>query len=90
MFTKREWKTMYNNVFKVFPSPDDIVKQIILKTDSEKKVFNSTSEFLSYICINGDNFFNDEIEYILKDDSLKNEVENNVLKIVNSLKKERI
>lgn len=87
MFTEREWKTMYNNVFKVFPSPDDIIKQIVLKTDSGEEVFKTTSEFLSYICINAENILNNDLEYFLKDDSLKKEVEYNILKIINNIKK---
>lgn len=87
MFTEREWKTMYNNVFKVFPSPDDIIKQIVLKTDSGEEVFKTTSEFLSYICINAENILSNDLEYFLKDDSLKKEVEYNILKIINNIKK---
>lgn len=90
MFNEREWKIMYNNVFKVFPSPDNIIEQIVLKTDSGKEVFKTTSEFLSYICINGENILGEDLEYFLKDDSLKKEVESNVLKVVNSLKKREL
>ena len=44
MFSNDVWKIMYNNVFKLFPSPDTIQKKIILKTDNDKMIFNSTAE----------------------------------------------
>lgn len=91
MFSSREWKAMYNNVFKVFPSPDNIPQKIILKTKQGKRVFKSSSEFLSYICINGNgNILNDDLEYVLEDNKLKSEVENNINVIINTIKKERI
>lgn len=90
MFDSREWKIMYNNVFKVFPSPENIAQKIILKTKQGKRVFNSSSEFLSYICINGNNnILLDDLEYILEDNKLKSEVECNINQIIQSLKKER-
>ena len=78
---------MYNNVFKVFPSPDTLSQKIVLKTRHGKRVFNNSSELLSYICINGnDIILSDELEYILNDNSLKSEVENDIKMLIKSLK----
>lgn len=83
MFSNDVWKIMYNNVFKLFPSPDTIQKKIILKTDNDKMIFNSTAEFLSYLCMTeNDNVLNDDIDYILEDVNLKKEIEKNILKII--------
>lgn len=83
MFSNDVWKIMYNNVFKLFPSPDTIQKKIILKTDKDKIIFNSTAEFLSYLCMTeNDNVLNDDIDYILEDVNLKKEIEKNILKII--------
>ena len=72
MFSNDVWKIMYNNVFKLFPSPDTIQKKIILKTDNDKMIFNSTAEFLSYLCMTeNDNVLNDDVDYILEDVNLK-------------------
>lgn len=87
MFSNQEWKYMYNNVFKVFPSPDTLNQKIILKTRRGKRVFNNSSELLSFICINGhDVILSDEIEYILNDNLLKSEIENDIQMIIQSLK----
>ena len=83
MFSNDVWKIMYNNVFKLFPSPDTIQKKIILKTDNDKMIFNSTAEFLSYLCMmENDNVLNDDVDYILEDFNLKKEIEKNILKII--------
>lgn len=83
MFSNDVWKIMYNNVFKLFPSPDTIQKKIILKTDNDKIIFNSTAEFLSYLCMTeNDNVLNDDVDYILEDVNLKKEIEKNILKII--------
>ncbi len=83
MFSNDVWKIMYNNVFKLFPSPDTIQKKIILKTDNDKMIFNSTAEFLSYLCMTeNDNVLNDDVDYILEDVNLKKEIEKNILKII--------
>lgn len=83
MFSNDVWKIMYNNVFKLFPSPDTIQKKIILKTDNDKMIFNSTAEFLSYLCMTeNDNVLNDDVDYILEDFNLKKEIEKNILKII--------
>ena len=83
MFSNDVWKIMYNNVFKLFPSPDTIQKKIILKTDNDKMIFNSTAEFLSYLCMTeNDNVLNDDVDYILEDVNIKKEIEKNILKII--------
>lgn len=79
MFTEEEWKIMYNNVFKIFPSPDALIKQINVKVHEGMKVFKSTSEFISFAYNYGyDKIMNDDIEYILKNNGLKQEIENKI------------
>lgn len=87
MFDEREWKTIYNNVFKVFPSPDNLLQKIILKTDNEEKVFKNSSELLSYLCVNENVLITGDIEYNLEDNKLRYEVEQNINSIISNMKK---
>ena len=79
MFGAREWKIIYNDVFRVFPSPDNIPMKIILKDNKVKKTFSSSSELIAYMCLNKNiSISNDNIEYILEDANLRSEVENEI------------
>lgn len=90
MFDDREWKTIYNNVFKVFPSPDNLLQKIILKTDNEEKVFKNSSELLSYLCVNENVLITGDIEYNLADNKLRYEVEKNINSIISNIKKREL
>ena len=89
MFTDEEWKIMYNNVFKIFPSSDNWIKQINVKVREGTKVFKTTSEFISFAYTYGyDKILNDNIEYVMKDNGLKQEIENKILMILEKIKEE--
>lgn len=83
----REWKIIYNDVFSVFPSPDSIPMKIILKTRNGNKTFNSSSEFITFLCFNKDiTVTRENIEYKLEDAVLRSEVEEEIHKLDDKIK----
>lgn len=87
MFGSKEWKMIYNDVFSVFPSPDSIPMKIILKTKTGSKTFNSSAEFITFLCFNKDVLITREnIEYKLEDSKLRSEVENEIHKLDDKIK----
>ena len=87
MFGAREWKIIYNDVFRVFPSPDNIPMKIILKEKRGNRVFSSSNELIAYMCINKNiAITNENIEYILENAELRTEVENEIHKLDDKIK----
>lgn len=83
----REWKIIYNDVFSVFPSPDSIPMKITLKTKNGNKVFNSSNEFITFLCFNKDvTITKENIEYKLEDAVLRSEVEEEIHKLDDKIK----
>lgn len=87
MFGGREWKIIYNDVFRVFPSPDTLPLRIILKDGKTNKTFSSSSELIAYMCLNKNIVItNENIEYILENAELRTEVENEIHKLDDKIK----
>ena len=87
MFGAKEWKMIYNDVFSVFPSPDNIPMKITLRTKAGIKTFNSSAELITFLCFNKDvTVTSENIDYNLEDASLRSEVEREIHKLDDKIK----
>lgn len=80
MFAEDMWFSIYNDVFRLFPPPDNLIKKIEFIFDGKKMEFKSSSELLAFVLSNKLDLdlmldCDDMIFFYLKDDSLKKEVE---------------
>lgn len=76
------WRTLYNQVFSVFPPPDSLISKVTITIGNKKKDFKSPTELLTYLSLNSiDDIEYADIEFILKDDRLKNEINEYIIDI---------
>lgn len=84
MVSKEEWKRIYNFLFSIFPPSDDIKLTIKYKTPKYVISFHTIESFLIYVCLNSIKSIKDQdVEYIINDESLYNKMNEYVDRILN-------
>lgn len=88
MIDDSAWKLIYNSVFRLFLPPEQLIQKIVINLDEQEIEFKTPSELFTYMAVNSiDNIEDENINFYLKDDSLKQEIEKEVKDIFSQIKK---
>lgn len=86
LFSEKEWKRIYSNVFCLFPSPEDL--DVTIKYKKDNKVFYNNLELASYFYTkNITEVTEDDLEYIINDKKFKSKIENQIENIIKRVSK---
>jgi len=87
MINEGQWKTIYNDVFNVFPVPSSIPLIIKVNTEDGIKTFTSSSELIAFLCLNKSHEYKrDDIEYILTDSKLRSTIDREIHNLEDKIK----
>ena len=87
MINEGQWKTIYNDVFNVFPVPSNIPLIIKVKTEDGVKTFTSSSELIAFLCLNKSYEYNrNDIEYTLTDSKLRSMIDKEINQLEEKIK----
>ena len=88
MIDNSTWTLIYNSVFRLFLPPEQLIQKIVINLNSQEIEFKTPSELFTYMAVNSiDNIEDENINFYLKDDSLKQELDKEVNDIFSQIKK---
>lgn len=82
------WTIIYNSVFRLFLPPEQLIQKIVINLNGQKIEFKTPSELFTHMTINSiDNIEDENINFYLKDETLKQELDKEVNDIFSQIKK---